>query len=197
MSPRRSAIESRATRRRIIDRAVEIGSSQGLEGVTIGLLAEDLGMSKAGVLGHFGTKQALQVAALDRVAVIFNQAIVEPGLDEPRGVLRLRAWCDLEEKVFPGGCFFTAASCEFDGRPGPVRERIAKHMAIWLGALEREIDIASEAGELPFDLNAAQLAMELNGMVMAANQSFQLLGNDRAFGLMRRALRERLEPALG
>jgi AcrR family transcriptional regulator len=193
-------MEAAATHRRIIDRAAEMGSFRGLEGVTIGVLAEDLGMSKAGVLGHFGTKQALQLAAVDQAALVFTQVIVEPGLAQTRGVARLLAWCDawinyLEGNVFPGGCFFTAASCEFDGRPGPVRERIVEHIARWLSMLEREIDFARTAGELPFDLNAEKLAMELNGMVMAANQSFQLLGNDEGFDLMRRALREHLRPA--
>jgi AcrR family transcriptional regulator len=197
MSPRRSAIDSAATRQSIIDHAVQMGSSQGLEGVTIGLLAEDLGMSKAGVLGHFGTKQALQLATLDRVATIFTEAIIEPGLAQPRGLLRLRAWCEawidyLETSVFPGGCFVTAASCEFDGRPGPVRDRVGALMATWLKTLEREIDIARDTGELSSSINSSRLAMELNGLAMAANQSFQLFGNKKGLALMRSALSDRL-----
>jgi AcrR family transcriptional regulator len=197
MSPRRSAIDSAETRRNIIDRAVHMGSSQGLEGVTIGLLAEDLGMSKAGVLGHFGTKQALQEATLDRVAAIFTESIIEPGLAQPRGILRLRAWCDawidyLETNVFPGGCFLTAASCEFDGRPGPVRDRIRVLVARWLDTLEREIDFARDAGELSSSIDPSQLAMELNGLAMAANQSFQLFGDKKGLTLMRRAISDRL-----
>jgi AcrR family transcriptional regulator len=174
-----------------------MGSSQGLEGVTIGLLAEDLGMSKAGVLGHFGTKQALQLATLDRVAAIFTEAIIEPGLAQPRGLLRLRAWCDawidyLETNVFPGGCFVTAASCEFDGRPGLVRDRIGALIAAWLETLGREIDFARDAGELSSPIDSSQLAMELNGLAMAANQSLQLFGNRMGLTLMRQALRDRL-----
>jgi AcrR family transcriptional regulator len=197
MSPRRSAIDSDATRRSIINRAVQMGSSQGLEGVTIGLLAEDLGMSKAGVLGHFGTKQALQLATLDRVAAIFTEAIIEPGLAQPRGLLRLRAWCEawidyLESNVFPGGCFVTAASCEFDGRPGSVRDRISALIAVWLETLEHEIEFARGVGQLSPNIDPPQLAMELNGLAMAANQSLQLFGNNEGPALMRRALRDRL-----
>ena len=197
MSPRRSAIDSDATRRSIINRAVQMGSSQGLEGVTIGLLAEDLGMSKAGVLGHFGTKQALQLATLDRVAAIFTEAIIEPGLAQPRGLLRLRAWCEawidyLESNVFPGGCFVTAASCEFDGRPGSVRDRISALIAVWLETLEHEIEFARGVGQLSPNIDPPQLALELNGLAMAANQSLQLFGNNEGPALMRRALRDRL-----
>src|SRR5919112_3923894 len=113
----------------ILERAVEVASAEGLEGLTIGRLSSELGLSKSGLFGHFGSKEELQLAAVDAAGAIFYREVVKPALSEPEGAPRLRAFCDrwigyLERKVFSGGCFFAAAMTEFDGRPGPVRDRL-------------------------------------------------------------------------
>ena len=197
MSPRRSAADAALTRQAIVSETVAEASREGLESVTIGRLAEGLGMSKAGVIGHFGNKQGLQLAALAAAIEVFRREIWEPAAEQPPGLPRLAAIVDgwlsyLERDVFPGGCFVTAASCEFDGRPGPVREALDDALSGWLGALEREVRAAIDAGELPPDTDPAQVAFELNSVAMGVNQALQLRGDPNAVRRGRRAMRRAL-----
>src|SRR5688500_9465082 len=135
--PRRSVAEAERTRQRIVAEAHARASTVGLEGVTIGTLADDLHMSKAGVLGHFRTKTAIQLAAVDRAVEDFVAHVWVPA-----GVAAIcEAWLDYLASR-PGGCFFTAASCEFDGRPGPVRDAVAQAVRAWLDVLAAEIAAA-------------------------------------------------------
>src|SRR5687768_5303763 len=132
------------TRTSILDRAVDLASLEGLQGLTIGRLAEELGMSKSGLFAHFGSKEELQLAVIEAASERYIQEIFLPALALPRGFPRLMAICQswlsyVERRVFPGGCFFAAASFEFDGRPGPVRDQIRKLMDEWIGALEKAI----------------------------------------------------------
>src|SRR4051812_31742369 len=118
MSPRRSAAAALDTRRTILDRAVDVASLQGLEGLTVGTLAGELSMSKAGVVGPFGSKEALQLAALERAVEIFTERVWVPAADAEPGLLRLRALCEtriayLSGNCFPGGCFLASAAPEF------------------------------------------------------------------------------------
>lgn len=182
-------VETTGTRDAILARAVDMASEEGLEGLTIGRLAADMGLSKSGLFGHFGSKQELQLAAIDEATRRFVGEVVEPTLDEDEGEPRLRALCDgyvgyLERRVFPGGCFFAAASTEFDGRLGPVRDRIRDGVTAWLGALERQAEIAGAE-------DPKLLAFELHSIAQGANSSFQLLSDERAFGKARAAI-ERL-----
>ena len=197
MSPRRSAADALETRGAIVARAVEVASTDGLEGLTIGRLAGDLKMSKAGVIGHFGSKERLQLAALDEAVAIFTRVVWEPLADRPAGLARLcaisEAWiAHLQSGVFPGGCFLTAASTEFDGRDGPVRERVAEALRRWRAVVEHDVRAAVAAGELPEETDPAQVWFEWNAAAMALNQALQLYGDAeapaRARRLMRRAL---------
>src|SRR3954470_20021144 len=136
MSPRKSAVEARQTRQRIIDHGLATASAEGLERLTIGQLATDLALSKAGVLGHFGTKESLQLAVVDAAAEMFVHEVPRRARGVSPGLPHLRAggeaWVSyLERKVLPGGCFFTAAAAEFDGRSGPVRDAIAAMSLLW------------------------------------------------------------------
>lgn len=197
MSPRRSVVEAAATHEAILATGVRIASVEGLEGLTIGRLATALDMSKAGVVGHFGSKEGLQLSVLDAAAQIFRREVPQRAAQATRatpGLARLHAICDawlsyLERKVFPGGCFFTAAACEFDGRPGPVREAIAAHLTTWTNLLENEARIAVSAGELPADSDPEQVAFELMGVAMATNQRIQLYGDGAAIARARTAFR--------
>src|SRR6185312_12755848 len=141
--PRRSSTQVAGSRADTLDAAVEIASVVGLEGLTIGRLAEDLGMSKSGLVGRFGSKEKLQLATLELAADMFRRHVYAPAASRPRGLRRLNAICDawvsyLGDPPFPGGCFLTTASVEFDGRPGAVNEAVKTVMHAWLGALERE-----------------------------------------------------------
>jgi AcrR family transcriptional regulator len=175
-----------ATREAILDRAVDLASTEGLEGLTIGRLASELAMSKSGLFGHFGSKEELQLATIDAAQRRFVSAVVEPALGEPEGAPRLRALCDrfvayLEGRVFPGGCFWGATMAEFDGRPGPVRDRIRDRVGAWLAELERQATIAGAD-------DPRQLAFELQALGQGANSSFQLFGDPAAFRRARRAM---------
>ena len=191
--PRSSREQARRTRAAVAERAADLGSVHGLESTTIGLLAAELGLSKSGVVGPFGSKEELQLATVEAANQRFRREVFDPAAGEPRGLPRLRsimdAWLSyLERSVFPGGCFLTAASIEFDDRPGPVRDAIADGFRRWLGVLAAEVAIAQKQGELAPDLEPAQVAFELNGHVMAGNWAKQLFGDARALETSRAAI---------
>jgi AcrR family transcriptional regulator len=199
ISPRRSLAEARETRASIVERAVEVSSVEGLEGLTLGRLAADLRMSKSGVIGHFGTKEALQLTALEAAIEVFRREVWDRTADAQPGLPRLLAICDawisyLEREVFPGGCFLTAAACEFDGRGGPVRDAIARALSRWYRALESEIRVAIDAGDLSPDSDPEAIAQQLNALAMGANQALQLFGDRAAARNARRAMRATLTP---
>lgn len=186
MSPRSSAVEARRTRAAIVDEVVARASLEGLEGVTIGTVAGTLGMSKAGVVGPFGSKEELQLAALEGAVEIFRAEVWEraaagraPGLERLRAIAE--EWISyLERDVFPGGCFLTAAAVEFDGRPGRVRDAVERTLRRWNSVLEAEVRAAIAAGDLDPAADPAQIAFELNAIAMAVNQALQLRGDAAA-----------------
>jgi AcrR family transcriptional regulator len=190
-------LRGQKTREAILERAVQIASVEGLEGLTIGRLANELEVSKSGLFAHFGSKTELQLATVDAAREIFIEEVIW-GSREGTGVGRLLALTDawlsyLEGDAFSGGCFFAAASIEFDGRPGPVRDRIASVMAEWLLALDAAIQDAQDAGELSRDIDSEQLAFEINSLGMGANWALQLFQEEAAFERARAAVRERLD----
>ena len=185
MSPRRSAAAARDTREAIVLRAVETASTDGLEGLSFGRLAQDLEMSKAGVAGPFGTKEALQLAALEEAVAVFTRRVWEPVAHHTPGLERLtaiaRAWTSyLGGDCLPGGCFLTAAAAEFDGRPGPVRDAVAENTRRWRKVLAAEARTAIADGDLPEDADPEQISFELNALAAGTNQERQLLGDPRA-----------------
>ena len=153
MTPRSSRLQAQRTRASILDRAVEVASVEGLEGLTIGRLAADLELSKSALFGHFGSKETLQLAVVERAAEIFGLAVAEratgllPGLSKLRALLA--AWVAyLERPVFPGGCFFIAATAEFDDRPGVVRDAIVGLATLWRNDLRRQVAAAIAQGQV-------------------------------------------------
>jgi AcrR family transcriptional regulator len=176
----------RRTRAAILERAVDLASIEGLEGLTIGRLATDLGMSKSGLFGHFGSKEELQLATIDEASARFTSEVVQPALHTPEGEPRLRALCAgfidyLERGVFAGGCFFGAASIEFDDRPGPVGDRIRDAIGAWIGYLEAQA-AAAGAGDPKL------VAFELQALAQGANSAFRLFGDPETFGRARTAI---------
>lgn len=174
------------TRDRIVRRAAQLASVEGLEGLSVGRLAEALGLSKGGLFAHFGSKAALQLAAIEEARRVFSEAVIAPAESAPEGLPRLFAlqaqWIAyLRADSFKGGCFFAAASAEFDSRPGPVRTRIAALVGQWRERLAGEARRAKELGHLNADADAARLAFLLHAITLEANWAHQLLGDPECF----------------
>ena len=167
--------------------AIDLASVEGLEGITIGRLAGDLGMSKSGLIGRFGDKEALQRTVLQAAIERFTEAVWAPAQDKPPGLPRLEAIVDawiahLRDGVFPGGCFVTTASVEYDARPGPLHEDVATAVRRWLGVLEAE---ARRAGlDRPADV-----AFELHSLASGGSVAGRLLGDPAALDRTRAAMR--------
>jgi AcrR family transcriptional regulator len=173
------------TRAAILDRAVDLASAEGLEGLTIGRLAADLRMSKSGLFAHFGSKRELQLATVEAAAERFRATVIEPALSAPDGAPRLRAMADryLEHlDLYSGGCFWGATSAEYDDRPGPVRDAIAAALDAWMGELVRQARIAGVE-------DPERYAFELYAVVMGANSRHRISGDRRVFDHARAALR--------
>jgi AcrR family transcriptional regulator len=178
-----------ATRAAILDRAVDLASAEGLEGLTIGRLAAELEMSKSGLFAHFGSKQELQLATVAAAADRFRRVVIEPAAGAPDGAPRLRAMADaylahLDAGAYSGGCFWASTAAEYDDRPGPVRDAIVAALDAWLGELERQAGLAglTEPGRVAFELYA---------VVMGANSRYRLSGDRRVFAYAREGV-ERL-----
>ena len=192
--PRRSAAETARTHASIVDLAVDLASLEGLEGLTIGRLATELRMSKAGVLGHFGTKEELQLATVGAAFAVYVREVWEPASDARPGQKRLLAiadaWLDyLDRDVFPGGCFLTAASSEFDDRPGRVHDAVRDGHRRWLGVLAGEARTAIGDGDLPKGTNPDDVAFGLNAIAMGVNQARRLAADPEATARGWRAMR--------
>ena len=202
MSPRHSAEEALRTRATIVTVGTRQASIEGLEGMTIGRLADALGLSKAGVIGPFGSKQALQLAVLDEAVRGFIERVWNPVAALPAGRARLLAVCEhwisyLADCPLPGGCFITTASTEWDAREGPVRDAVASAQRRWLGTLRADVEVAVRAGELAADTDPTELAFELNGVAMSLNPAIQLFHDAAAPDRARRSVLRLLTAAGG
>jgi AcrR family transcriptional regulator len=172
------------TRASILDRAVDLASAEGLEGLTIGRLATELQMSKSGLFAHFGSKQELQLATVAAAAERFTGRVIEPALGLPDGAPRLRAMAEryLDQlQDYSGGCFWAATSAEYDDRPGPVRDAIAASLEAWLRELERQARIAGVE-------DPERFSFELFSLVMGANARYRLSGDAEVFAYARGAI---------
>ncbi len=200
--PRRSSTQVAGSRADTLSDAVELASVVGLEGLTIGRLANRLGMSKSGLVGRFGSKEQLQLAALELAADMFRRAVYEPAAAQPAGMRRLNAICDawihyLGDPPFPGGCFLTTASVEFDARPGPVNEAVKTIMRRWTHTLEREAMTAVGNGELPEGTDPKDVTFAVNALAIGANCAFQLDRDPHVLGRARGAMAVALTPHSG
>lgn len=188
------------TRRAILQRAAQIASVEGLEGLSLGRLAADLGMSKSGLFAHFRSKEELQLKTLRAARRIFYDQAVKPAEGVPEGIERLAALIgsDLEYLVgdaFEGGCLFISSAVEYDARPGPIRDLVAETMASWLDLLTDQARIARGNGELSDDVDPRALAWELNAFGLALNWDRQLNHADDAFERAHTASQARLRAA--
>ena len=171
------------TRAEILDRAAALARVVGLGGVTIGQLATDLGLSKSGLFAHFGSKEALQIAILDRAAEDFVDRVVRPSLARPRGEPRLRElferWQSWGLGAAAGGCLFVAASAELDDRPGPVRDRLVSQQRDWLDAITQVVRSGQGDGAFRAEVDPAQVAFEIYGLMLSAHHLVRLMGDAR------------------
>jgi AcrR family transcriptional regulator len=186
------------TRKAILHESVSLATVEGLEGLSIGGLAQALGMSKSGLYAHFGSKQDLQLATIDEAERIFDVEVIAPAsavADE--GLPQLAAICDLffahlRRRTFPGGCFFASAILEMGTRPGPVKERISRFQQRFVGLIFGFAQRAQELGQIPTDEDLTILVFELNGVILAANANFVMTDNAMALDIARCAVRRRL-----
>jgi AcrR family transcriptional regulator len=200
MRKRRS--DGERSRRTILDAATRLATVEGLEGLSIGRLAEHIGMSKSGLYAHFGSKEELQLATVETAGEVFSAEVLEPAEAAATPLAKVEALCDrflahVERRTFPGGCFFASAAAEFDTHPGQVKERIAEFERGWMDKLAQHVRDAQAEGELPAE-DPDQVAFELNGFLLMANTAFLLLGDTTTFERARQAVARRLrngEPA--
>ena len=170
------------TREAIVDRAIELARRVGLEGLTIGRLAEDLELSKSGLFAHFRSKEALQLQVLDGAATRFVATVLQPALEAARGEPRVRAlferWLTWEQR--PGGCVFVQAAVDLDDREGPARDRLVQLQRDWLEAIATTVRGAIREGHFKSSLDAVQFAHELNGIILAYHHAARLLRDPSA-----------------
>lgn len=172
--------KGRQTREQILRRALSEASRFGLEGLSIGALAKDIGMSKSGLFSHFGSKEGLQISVLHRAADLYVERVVVPATKEPRGEPRVRAlfanWLDWDDSMaVPGGCLFMSASFEFEDRPGPVRQTVVALIQMLQDALRRAAAISVEEAHFRDDLDLDRFAFQWHSLLLGYHVQSRLL----------------------
>ena len=184
----RSLQKGQATRATILDAALALASNMGLEGLSIGALAEVTGMSKSGVFAHFGSREELQISVIREYHAKFEEEVFFPAIREARGLPRLVAlfenWVKRVAVEIDSGCIYISGAVEFDDRPGPVRDALADMVRAWHRAMSRAIDIAIEIGDLKPDTDSAQMLFEIHGLILALHHDARFL---RSPGAVERA----------
>jgi len=187
----RALLKGRQTRAAILDAALGLASHIGLEGLSIGALAEVTGMSKSGVFAHFGSREELQISVVREYHTRFEDEVFKPGLKAPRGLPRLRAlfdrWLKRVSVEIDSGCIYISGAVEFDDRPGPVRDALVTMVRTWQGALGRAIRAAVAEGHLRADTDAEQLLFEVHGLILALHHDARFLRHAGAEGRARAA----------
>jgi AcrR family transcriptional regulator len=199
-TPRKPRSDGERSRAAILREAAQLATVEGLTGLSIGRLARAVGMSKSGLIAHFGSKQELQLATIETASAIFAEEVVEPALALPTGLERLEALAEnflahVERRVFPGGCFFASVAAEMDTHPGPVRDSAVRLTQEWAGYLETAVRDAQDEGAIDAAEDAHELAFELNAYVLLANSRFVISQESAPIDDARRALRRRLAAA--
>jgi AcrR family transcriptional regulator len=178
-APGRVLHKGQQTRLVILDAALTLAARAGLEGLSIGALAESTGMSKSGVFAHFGSREELQISVIHEYFHRFEQEVFYPALKEPRGLPRLRAlfqnWMKRVTEEIQSGCIFISGAIDFDDRPGPVRDALASSVRVWLAAVERAATLAKEAGQLAADADVRQICFEIHGLILSVHYEARFL----------------------
>jgi AcrR family transcriptional regulator len=189
-APRQRRSDGERTYNAILAASAALATTEGLHGLSIGRLADHLGMSKSGLYAHFDSKEELQLATIDAAGEIFDREVVAPSRSAPSPRERLVALTEaflshVERRVFPGGCFFAAAAAEVDTHAGRVKEKVSGFMEAWIATLE---ELARESG---LD-EPAQVAFEIEGSLLLANNLFVLTGDPAVLDRARAAIARRL-----
>ncbi|EYC50361.1 TetR family transcriptional regulator [Hylemonella gracilis str. Niagara R] len=177
--PSRVLHKGQQTRLVILDAALSLAAQAGLEGLSIGALAESTGMSKSGVFAHFGSREELQISVIHEYFQRFEQEVFYPAIKEARGLPRLRAlfenWMKRVTEEIQSGCIFISGAIDFDDRPGPVRDALATSVRVWLAAVERAATLAKEEGQLVADADERQICFEIHGLILSVHYEARFL----------------------
>jgi len=192
----RAMQKGQQTKTAIVDVALILATQMGLEGLTIGAVAEMAGMSKSGVFAHFGSREELQISVIREYHQRFEQEVFYPVLSLPRGLPRLRAlfgnWMQRTSAEIDSGCLYISGAAEFDDRPGPVHDALASSVQTWMDALHRAVRLSVEAGDLDGQTDAAQMAFEIHGLILACHYEARFLKSKTALGLAQRSFEHTL-----
>ena len=186
------------SREAILRTAANLASVRGIEALSLGDLAAEVGMSKSGMYAHFGSKEELQLATVEAAKAIFDDVVVLPARREyPPGRDGLIARSDLffehlRARVFPGGCFFDATGAELQSHPGPVRDAVFEVLHDWRMGLRDHLHAARDKGELPLDADLEQLEFDVLSYHTLAHALFRMEGDGRVIDHAKRAVRLRL-----
>ena len=184
----------------ILDAALGLASHMGLEGLSIGALADVTQMSKSGVFAHFGSREELQIAVIREYHARFEEEVFFPAVSEARGLPRLRAlfdrWVRRVSVELDSGCIYISGAVEFDDRPGPVRDALASMVLAWQSALERAISLSVDAGHLRPDTDSLQILFELHGLILALHHDARFLRQPGAIDRARRGFDRILDACL-
>ncbi|MFZ2296712.1 MAG: TetR/AcrR family transcriptional regulator [Aquabacterium sp.] len=176
--------KGRQTHASILDAALGLAAHVGLEGLSIGVLAEILGMSKSGVFAHFGSREALQIAVIRAYHERFEAEVFRPAMQHPRGLARLMAlldhWVARVSVEVDAGCLYISGAVEFDDRPGAVREALVDMVRAWHAAMRKAIELACEVGDLRPDTDVEQVLFELHGLILALHHDARFLRSSHA-----------------
>lgn len=188
-SGRRVLIKGQQTKAVIIEAALGLASQIGLEGLSIGALAEVTGMSKSGVFAHFGSREELQISVIREYHDRFEAEVFYAAMQKPRGVPRLQAmfdnWMVQTSAEIDSGCIYISGAVEFDDRTGPVRDALASSVSSWQNALRRAVELAQDEGQLSRESDAHQIAFEIHGLILALHYEARFLRNPGATDLAR------------
>ena len=186
----RALLKGQQTKAAIVDAALGLAAHIGLEGLSIGALAEVAHMSKSGVFAHFGSREELQISVVREYHARFEAEVFGPAMQAPRGLPRLRAmfnnWMQRTSIEIDSGCIYISGAVEFDDRPGPVRDALASSVRTWLAAMRRAVVQAKDEGHLTSDVDADQLLFEIHSLILGLHYEARFL---KAAGSMARALR--------
>lgn len=167
------------TKAAIVDAALGLATQIGLEGLSIGALAEVTQMSKSGVFAHFGSREELQISVVREYHARFEDEVFYPALQAERGLPRVRAlfanWMKRTSVEIDSGCIYISGAVEFDDRPGPVRDALASSVKTWLTAMHRAVTAAQEVGHLDTSANAQQILFEIHGLILALHYEARFL----------------------
>jgi AcrR family transcriptional regulator len=199
-APRKKRSDGARSRTAILDEAARLATVEGIGGLSLSRLADDVGMSKSGLFAHFGSKEELQLATVETANSIFETRVLEPAATASDGLGRLRLLLDsyldyVESGIFPGGCFFASVLVEVSMQPGAVRDRLLAFMQDWLGRLEAAIRDAQREGAIDKSEDAGQLAFELESALLLANTQFTVAQDHEPIERARQAIERRLESA--